>query len=188
MQFAGSFFDQDLYFRKTNNSASTAWSKVLTTGTSFTQGITMSSSTAETQINGNNTGAAFSVGLGVGYTPGTFIALPGLSTTRTITSGNVVQVDFSARWEGDDYNLWAPEMVWFRILRDGVAIATTCAYIDGGADWYFTDGNVSLTTQDVGVAAGSHTYTVDYWMVNSVAATESIFIGERYLTVTEIKP
>ncbi|WP_205945798.1 hypothetical protein [Pedobacter frigiditerrae] len=29
MQFSGSFFDQDLYFRKTNNSASQTWSRVL---------------------------------------------------------------------------------------------------------------------------------------------------------------
>lgn len=29
MQFAGTFFDQDLYFRKTNNSATTGWSKVI---------------------------------------------------------------------------------------------------------------------------------------------------------------
>lgn len=31
MQFAGSFFDQNLWFRKTNNSGSTAWQRVLTT-------------------------------------------------------------------------------------------------------------------------------------------------------------
>ena len=30
MQFAGSFFDQNLYFRKTNNSPSQAWSRVMT--------------------------------------------------------------------------------------------------------------------------------------------------------------
>ncbi|TDQ11556.1 hypothetical protein [Pedobacter metabolipauper] len=29
MQFSGSFFDQELYFRKTNNNATTAWSKIL---------------------------------------------------------------------------------------------------------------------------------------------------------------
>lgn len=34
MQFAGSFFDQNLYFRKTNNNASQAWSLVLTQNTS----------------------------------------------------------------------------------------------------------------------------------------------------------
>ncbi|MBI2968070.1 MAG: shufflon system plasmid conjugative transfer pilus tip adhesin PilV [Bacteroidetes bacterium] len=31
MQFAGSFFDQNLYFRKTNNNAAQAWSQILTT-------------------------------------------------------------------------------------------------------------------------------------------------------------
>jgi hypothetical protein len=30
MQFAGSFFDQNLYFRKTNNNASQAWAEILT--------------------------------------------------------------------------------------------------------------------------------------------------------------
>ena len=34
MQIAGSFFDQDLYFRKTNNSASQAWSKFVVVNTS----------------------------------------------------------------------------------------------------------------------------------------------------------
>ena len=32
LQIAGSFFDQNLYFRKTNNSATTPWSQILTTG------------------------------------------------------------------------------------------------------------------------------------------------------------
>lgn len=31
MQLAGSFFDQNLWFRKTNNNAATAWSRILTT-------------------------------------------------------------------------------------------------------------------------------------------------------------
>jgi hypothetical protein len=36
LQIAGSFFDQNLYFRKTNNSASTAWSQILTTASAST--------------------------------------------------------------------------------------------------------------------------------------------------------
>lgn len=35
LQIAGSFFDQDLWFRKTNGSANTAWSKLLTTTTGW---------------------------------------------------------------------------------------------------------------------------------------------------------
>ena len=32
LQIAGSFFDQDLYYRKTNNNPASAWSKILTSG------------------------------------------------------------------------------------------------------------------------------------------------------------
>lgn len=35
LQIAGSFFDQDLWFRKTNGAANTAWSKLLTTTTGW---------------------------------------------------------------------------------------------------------------------------------------------------------
>ncbi len=35
LQIAGSFYDQDLWYRKTNNAANTAWSKVLTTTTGW---------------------------------------------------------------------------------------------------------------------------------------------------------
>lgn len=35
MQFAGSFFDQNLYFRKTNNNAAQAWTQVLTTASNL---------------------------------------------------------------------------------------------------------------------------------------------------------
>lgn len=36
LQIAGSFFDQNLYFRKTNNSSTTAWSQLLTTAAAST--------------------------------------------------------------------------------------------------------------------------------------------------------
>lgn len=39
MQFAGSFYDQRLFFRKTNNSASAAWSEVLTVPTGNTAAV-----------------------------------------------------------------------------------------------------------------------------------------------------
>ncbi|NBR14124.1 MAG: hypothetical protein EBU01_06010, partial [Crocinitomicaceae bacterium] len=35
LQIAGSFFDQNLYFRKTNNSATTAWSQLITTNSNL---------------------------------------------------------------------------------------------------------------------------------------------------------
>ena len=36
LQIAGSFFDQNLYFRKTNNSATTAWSQILSANSGWT--------------------------------------------------------------------------------------------------------------------------------------------------------
>jgi hypothetical protein len=39
MQFAGSFFDQDLYFRKINNNSSQSWSKILMTDLNGNVGI-----------------------------------------------------------------------------------------------------------------------------------------------------
>jgi hypothetical protein len=187
LQIAGSFFDQNLYFRKTNGSATTAWNQILTTATSITQGMTQSSATAETLITGNNTGS-YTNGAGAGYTPGTYISVPGLSTTRTVTTGNVVKVSFTAAWEYNEWSSYAPQQVWFRILRDGSAIATSIAYFEP-FDWYIGDGNISINIQDTGVTAGSHTYTVDCWLANTYNTnTETMYIGERYLTVTEIKP
>ncbi len=39
MQIAGSFFDQDIYFRKTNGAANTAWNKILSTNPQGNAGI-----------------------------------------------------------------------------------------------------------------------------------------------------
>jgi hypothetical protein len=36
--------------------------------------------------------------------------------------------------------------------------------------------------------AGAHTYAVEMYLSDSYNGTESVFLGERYLTVTEIKP
>ncbi len=56
MQIAGSFFDQNLYFRKTNGSAATAWSRILTTAdnTGFIQNQNAAAqTTANFWISGN---------------------------------------------------------------------------------------------------------------------------------------
>ncbi|MBI2059787.1 MAG: hypothetical protein HYT87_08460 [Nitrospirae bacterium] len=50
MQFSGSFFDQNLYFRKTNNSASTAWKQVAMTDGTVADALACSADTVcETQ-------------------------------------------------------------------------------------------------------------------------------------------
>jgi hypothetical protein len=45
MQFAGSFFDQDLYFRKTNDNAAQPWTRIMTSA-SYASGISYDYSTA----------------------------------------------------------------------------------------------------------------------------------------------
>lgn len=63
MQFAGSFFDQNLYFRKTNNNAAQPWSKVMTSNdisgtTNYVAKFTGTNSIGNSQIfdNGTNVG------------------------------------------------------------------------------------------------------------------------------------
>lgn len=54
MQFAGSFFDQKLYFRKTNNSASTDWSRLVnSTDANNTSGYLMFDVAAWNGVEGN---------------------------------------------------------------------------------------------------------------------------------------
>ena len=55
MQFAGSFFDQNLYFRKTNNSATQSWSRILLE-TDGKVGINTINPTGSLQVNGNTNG------------------------------------------------------------------------------------------------------------------------------------
>lgn len=171
----------------TNGSGTVSWAA--SSGT-LNQGITMTSNTSESWLVGNNTGT-YSTSAGVGWTPGTWLDVPNTSVTRTITAGNLVLVTFSARWETDGYNYYTPDMVWFRILRDDAEIARTAVYSDGsnGYNWYFTDGNVCLSYYDAGVAAGSHTWDVEFYLDNVYSSyTERILIGERYTMIQEIKP
>lgn len=105
MQFAGSFFDQNLYFRKTNNAANTAWSRVLTTAdnTAFIQNQNAAAQiTANFWISGNGY-LNGSVGIGGSAVPYK------LSITGT---GNIFGVDntasFVAKNAGGTYEtyLW----------------------------------------------------------------------------------
>ncbi len=65
MQFSGSFFDQELYFRKTNDNATQAWSKVILE-TDGKVGIGTSSPVSQLSILGTGTGMSYD-GIGSGY-------------------------------------------------------------------------------------------------------------------------
>ncbi|KQR70900.1 hypothetical protein [Pedobacter sp. Leaf176] len=72
MQFSGSFFDQNLYFRKTNNSAAQSWSRILLE-TDGKVGVNTVNPTGSLQVNGNTNGGQLVISrdhLGGGEGPG----------------------------------------------------------------------------------------------------------------------
>lgn len=72
MQLAGSFFDQKLFFRKTNNSATTPWTKVMTAA-EYASGISYDYSNAS-----------------MNTTSGVMNIIPGMSRTLTLKAGDIV--------------------------------------------------------------------------------------------------
>jgi hypothetical protein len=190
LQIAGSFFDQDLYYRKTNGSASTAWTKILSSSGSLGQSVASYTSASELQLSSNNTGS-FSYGAGVGWTPGTWQSVSSMSVTKTITSGNMVHVTVNARVEGDNYNYYVPSCAYFRLMRGSTEIARTAVYLTSASYvpssfWYYNSNTLSFDFVDTGVS-GSQTYSVEYWLPNEFSNTEAVFIGERALNVIELR-
>lgn len=211
MQLSGSFFDQFLYYRKTNGSPTTAWNIVAATSsfgtsgqslvsqgpgvapiwassTSLGQGFSQTAATACTRYIGDNTSAYINGTSGVcnsGYSSGTWFNVAGLSTTRTIATGNFVSINVHIRWKTDNYSYWAPETIWFRVLRDGVEIARSSMFTQD-PDWYILEGDGNIFYYDAGAVAGSHTYTVQTAISNNSGGTESFWIQDGYLTIIEI--
>ncbi len=189
MQFAGSFFDQNLYFRKTNSSPSTPWVRILTTDdatgtTTINQKVTSASAQATTQITGNNTGS-YASGIGRGYTIGTWQDLPGLSVTRTVPLGKKVVASFTVDGYGNDYAYYAPDVIVFRILRDGVQIGKASVLTNESAlNYYYWNANLSIN--DFTGDGAAHTWKVQYWMSNLTSATECVFVEDRNITIEEI--
>lgn len=187
MQFSGSFFDQDLYFRKTNGSPTTAWSKVLTTQSTFDQNYSSNSNTNEILLIGNNTGV-FSYGLGAGWTVGIWQST-GLSVTKTIPTGYFTLLTITARIEGDNYNRCPPSSAYFRIVRNGTVIGTTAVFTrynaTGGHP--YISSNLSLCLTDN--VSGNNTYTLEYWLANdnNNCSSESVNICDYSFNVVQFK-
>ncbi|MCH5718187.1 hypothetical protein [Niabella hibiscisoli] len=55
MQFSGSFFDQELYFRKINNNATEPWQKVLMANANGNLGVGVVMPTSKLTVNGERT-------------------------------------------------------------------------------------------------------------------------------------
>ncbi len=156
------------------------------TSASLGQGYAQANATACTRINGDNTSTYTNTGACTsGYSTGTWFNVPGLSVTRTITAGNFVSVNVHIRWKTDNYTYWAPETIWFRILRDGTEIARSSMFTQD-PDWYILEGDGNIFYYDAGATAGVHTYSVQTAMANNSAGIESYWIQDGYLTLIEI--
>lgn len=185
LQLSGSFFDQNLYYRKTNNNPAQAWTKIV----SGNQGASTYANAGEINLVSNNTGS-FSYAAGGGWTPGTWQTVSGFSVTRNVSSGSTVHITVTATVEGDNYNYYVPSCAYFRILRGSTEIArssvmlTVANYVPSSF-WYFNSNNLSFNIIDSGVS-GNQTYTVQYWLPDEYGATEYVRLGARYLNVIEL--
>lgn len=190
MQFSGSFFDQDLYFRKTNGSANTPWSKVLTSSSTLNQNYTSNISSTEILLSGNNTGS-YSSGAGSGWTVGTWQST-GISVTKNIPSDHFAMITITARIEGDNLNRCPPSSSYFRIVRNGTSIGSTAVLTRTTTSnptnfFYFLSSNLSMYLTDN--VTGNNTYTLEFWLTNDNGAcsVETVNICDYQLNVIQIR-
>jgi hypothetical protein len=110
LQIAGSFFDQNLYFRKTNNSATTAWTAI---GAYSVGSILLASADTEESLTN------------AGWTQ---------SKAITINRGGALRIYFELR---NGYNTSAP--VYAAIFRNGAQVGTTRSDTNTTYDGYTED-------------------------------------------------
>ena len=143
MQFAGSFFDQALYFRKTNNNAAQAWSRVMTSSdisgtTNYMAKFTSANTIGNSQVFDNGT----NVGVG-NAAPAYKLDVSGdiRSTNRIWANANGA----SYFRGGDDAELWdvnvANTMGVYGVQNSDRA---TIRLGSGGADISGLSGNVGI--------------------------------------------
>lgn len=150
MQIAGSFFDQDFWVRKTNNSATTAWAKMLTTANISTNAIQNQYSSAQTAsfwVNGNaQIGSSFTNLNGRlltsnqggwqadGVTPQMVISANSASTNRAALIGLNLHNDNTTN------NAYAP-FITFSRRSNGTAYNSAFASIGAQVTGQGTDAN-----------------------------------------------
>ncbi len=164
MQFAGSFFDQNLYYRKTNNNPAQPWTKLST--------VQVFSATGSTDISMNST-TWTNTGLSLTFVPQSSTAL--------------VHLTMSGRSNPSAYPV---QNVFCRVLLNGVSIggaATPGEDTDGSAT--VTTWSMSFS-KPVNVTPGT-SYTLEVQWMRSGIYTTTIYnepatseIQHRTLTVT----
>jgi len=143
MQLAGSFFDQKLYFRKTNANSAQSWTEILT-GDYFDTNVVTVESTSTLSI-----------------TSGTWVAIPGETITITgLVAGDRVLIWFSGNMEmsGSDWNL-----VDVALFING-SLATVGGYVRTSIDYgglrYMRYINYSATARYNVTSSGNYTFDV----------------------------
>ena len=176
MQFAGSFFDQRLYFRKTNSAANTAWSEVLTSSATIGQSAT-------SYFNDN----------AVAISTATFVYASGYPVNITVPAGYTVILSGDIGVQTSSAATTGYSLVDVVLTIDGVVGPTDGAWQritaqnNGGVVGVFEYASFS---QAFTLSAGVHTVGISGRIAGGSAATfggnsSSVLQGE--LTVTMIK-
>jgi hypothetical protein len=177
MQFAGGFFDQKLYFRKTAGAANTAWSEVLTSSTNIGQSSTSSFNTGSITL---NNGAGFFYATGYPVT----VNIPANSTVLvTADIGVQTNSNSTAGYSTVDVAL----IVDGAFPADGVYQRLTVTN-NGGVVFCFDYSSISQAFSSL--SAGNHTFGIAGQCVGGTSATfggnnTTVLQGE--MTVTIIK-
>jgi hypothetical protein len=172
MQFAGSFFDQKLYFRKTNDNPAQPWTEILT-GDYFDTNVVTVESTSTLTISG------------------TWTVIPG----ETITLNNLAAGDRVLVWFGGNIQMSGAD---WNIIDVGLFINGTLASVGGyvrtSIDTDYAEieyVNYSATARYNVPSAGNYTFDVRAMRLYS---GNSVYIGgnstdsrEGVLTVFVIK-
>lgn len=173
MQFAGSFFDQKLYFRKTNGSATQAWTEIITASTLNANIVTVES-TGELSI-----------------TSGTFTTIPGETITiNNLETGDRVLIWFSGNMYMNDYDWNYVDVA----LHINGALATVGGFVRTAIDYdspYMRWMNYSATARYYVTSNGNYTFDV---RARRLYSGDPIYIGgdsssaaEGVLTVMVVK-
>jgi hypothetical protein len=113
-----------------------------------------------------------------------------LSVTRTIAAGHTCDVSFSIDGYGNDFAYYAPQVVIYRLVRDGATQLGKASVTSVDGTYYYHYYNAKLSIQDNGFTPDgvtAHTWTVQFWISNDYAGnTESTFVEDRNVQVTEL--
>lgn len=173
LQIAGSFFDQKLYFRKTNNSATTGWRSILSTDNDGTAGQILVSQGAGTNpvwqnpttvaMYGNNATSVSLSSLVTNITTTGWSDIAGMSITFTPVHNYIYIFSSLTARLADNTGMaqFGQAIVAARILVGGVQAANAATVITDfdedswGGTYIVTSGTISFSGVRVAVTPGT---------------------------------